>query len=153
VVGGEDPFQAEYAALLRRRVAELGIDGRVVFAGHRTDALELMAASTLVVMPSVPDERGMGREACPFALLEAMSVGTPVVAYAGGGIPEVLEGCGELVAEGDRSALADAIVRMLHDAGERERLSARASERVRERYRLETTVAAMRERYVAVARG
>jgi glycosyltransferase involved in cell wall biosynthesis len=152
LVGGEDPFQAGYAALLRRRVEELGLAEAVVFAGHRPDPLELMAGSTVVAMPSVADERGAGREACPFALLEAMAVGTPVVAYAGGGIPEVLADCGVLVPEGDRAELAGAIARLLADAAERERLSACAAERVTGRFRLETTVDAMRERYASLAR-
>ncbi len=152
LVGGEDPFQADYAALLRRRVAELGLEDAVVFAGHRTDAVDLMAGSTVVVLPSVPDERGMGREACPFALLEAMAAGTPVVAYSGGGIPEVLGDCGRLVPEGDRQALADAIAATLADPAGRERMSACGSRRVAERFRLDITVAAMRERYAALAR-
>jgi glycosyltransferase involved in cell wall biosynthesis len=153
IVGGEDPFHADYAALLRRRVTELGLEDTVVFAGQRSDPLELMAGSTVVAMPSVPDERGAGREACPFALLEAMAVGTPVVAYAAGGIPEVLGDCGVLVAEGDRDELAGAIARTLADAAERERLSACAAERVATRFRLATTVDAMRERYASLARG
>jgi glycosyltransferase involved in cell wall biosynthesis len=153
LVGGQDPFQADYAALLRRRVKELGLEDKVVFAGHRPDPMELMAGSTLVAMPSVADERGAGREACPFALLEAMAVGTPVVAYAAGGIPEVLSDCGVLVAEGDRGELAAAIARTLADSAVRERLSACAAERVATRYRLATTVDAMRERYASLARG
>ncbi len=76
------------------------------------------------MLPSVPDERGAGKEACPFALLEAMAVETPVVAYAAGGIPEVLGDCGRLVAEGDRDALAEAIAELMEDA-ERARAAAR----------------------------
>jgi len=152
LVGGEDPTQAEYAALLRRRVDELGLAGAVTFAGHRSDALELMAGSDVVVLPSVPDERGAGKEACPFALLEAMAVGTPVVAYAAGGIPEVLESCGRLVTEGDRAELAEAIAGLVGDAAAARELSSCARERVRESFRLERTVEAMRERYRALAR-
>ncbi|MEA2143972.1 MAG: hypothetical protein QOI64_2402, partial [Solirubrobacteraceae bacterium] len=120
---------------------------------HRSDAVDLMAGSTAIVMPSVPNEFGGGKEACPFSLLEAMAARTPVVAYAAGGIPEVVGECGVLVAEGDRAALAAAIAGLLGDEAERERLVACAYDRVRTRYRLDTTVDAMRERYVSVARG
>lgn len=153
LVGGEDPTQTEYAALLRRRVDELGLRDAVTFAGHRGDPLEMMAGSDVVVLPSVPDERGAGKEACPFALLEAMAVGTPVVAYAAGGIPEVLSDCGRLVAEGDRRDLAEAIAALVADRDEARRLSRCASERVSASFRLEATVDAMRERYRSAARG
>jgi glycosyltransferase involved in cell wall biosynthesis len=153
LVGGEDPNQPGFGDRVRRRVAELGLEDAVVLAGHRSDAVELMAGSTVIVMPSVPNELGGGKEACPFALLEAMAARTPVVAYASGGIPEVLGDCGRLVPEADRAALADAIAGLLADAAERDRLAACAHERVRTRFRLETTVDAMRERYAAVAGG
>jgi glycosyltransferase involved in cell wall biosynthesis len=65
----------------------------------------------------------------------------------------VLGDCGRLVPEADRAALADAIAGLLADAAERDRLAACAHERVRTRFRLETTVDAMRERYAAVAGG
>jgi glycosyltransferase involved in cell wall biosynthesis len=152
LVGGEDPTQAEYAARLRRRVDELGLGDAVTFAGHRSDPLEMMAGSDVVVLPSVPDERGAGKEACPFALLEAMAVGTPVAAYAAGGIPEVLGSCGRLVGEGDRGELAEAIAGLVADAAAAGELSRCARERVLESFRLERTVDAMRERYRAVAR-
>lgn len=147
LLGDEDPTQPAYAEGVRRRVAELGIDREVVFAGHRSDPLRIMSGSDVIVLPSVPDERGAGKEACPFALLEAMAVETPVVAYAAGGIPEVLGDCGRLVAEGDRAALADAIVGLIEDEDERRRAAACGRERVRTRHSLEATVEAMRRAY------
>ena len=152
LLGGEDPTQAEYARRLRSRVAELGIEDAVRFAGHRDDVLDLIAGSDLMVLPSVPDERGFGREACPFALLEAMALGTPVVAYADGGVPEVFGDCDGLVPPGDRDALAAAIARVLDDAGAREEMAACGRRRVSERHSLAAMVGAMRERYAAAAR-
>jgi len=102
------------------------------------------------VIPSVPDERGAGREGCPYALLEAMSLGTPVAGYGDGGIPEALGDAGCLVDPGDRMALADAIAALMGDAELRERLARAARERVLERNRIEAMAAAMRERYVAL---
>ena len=152
LVGGEDPNQPGYPQRLRARVAELGLEHAIVFAGHRTDAVELMAGSTVMVMPSVPNEHGGGKEACPFALLEAMAAERPVVAYSAGGIPEVVGDAGELVPEGDRAELSAAIARLLADPAARDEAARRAAERVRTRFRLETTVDAMRERYAAVGR-
>jgi len=152
LLGDEDPTQRAYSARVRRRTAELGIDRQIVFAGHRGDALRVMSGSDVIVLPSVPDERGAGKEACPFALLEAMAVQTPVVAYAAGGIPEVLGDCGRLVEEGDRAALAEAIVDLVEDEDERRRAVACASERVRTRHSLEATAEAMRQVYRETAR-
>ena len=147
LLGDEDPTQPAYAQLIRRRIAELGIEREIVFAGHRSDPLRMMSGSDVIVLPSVPDERGAGKEACPFALLEAMAVQTPVVAYAAGGIPEVLGDCGRLVAEGDRTALADAIVGLLEDDEERRRAAACGLARVRTRHALDATVEAMKKAY------
>jgi len=152
LLGDEDPTQRAYAEAVRRRTAELGIGRQIVFAGHRGDPLRVMSGSDVVVLPSVPDERGAGREACPFALLEAMAVQAPVVAYAAGGIPEVLGDCGRLVGEGDTVALAEAIVDLVEDEDERRRAVACASERVRTRHSLEATVEAMRQAYRETAR-
>ena len=147
LLGEEDPTQPAYAEKVRSRVAELGMERHTIFAGHRSDPLRMMSGSDVIVLPSVPDERGAGKEACPFALLEAMAVQTPVVAYAAGGIPEVLGDCGRLVAEGDRTALAEAIVTLIEDEDERGRVAACALERVRSRHSLDATVEAMRQAY------
>jgi glycosyltransferase involved in cell wall biosynthesis len=151
LLGGEDPYQPDYAEIVRSRLAELGLDHAVKLLGHSDDPLTLVAGADLVAVPSVPDERGAGREGCPFALLEAMTLGTPVVAYASGGIPHALGECGELVPEGDRDALAQAIVRLLADPELRERHARCGLRRVGERHRLEAMVEAMTDRYRAAA--
>ena len=55
----------------------------------------------------------MGREGFPYVGLEAMAVGTPVVGYEHGGLPEMLGDCGLLVSPGDRNALGEAILHLL----------------------------------------
>ncbi|MGA7650554.1 MAG: glycosyltransferase, partial [Thermoplasmata archaeon] len=66
-------------------------------------------------------------------LLEAMAAGTPVVATAVGGVPDVLDGghAGRLVPYGDPVALAGALRSVVEDTKETQRLRAAASERVR----------------------
>jgi glycosyltransferase involved in cell wall biosynthesis len=132
-------------------VEELGVGEAVRWLGHRGDALDLVSGADLLVIPSVPDSRGAGREACPYALLEAMSLGTAVAGYADGGIPEVVGGEGLLVAAGDREALADAIIELMRDPALRERLARGARQRVLERNRVDSMAAAMRERYAELA--
>jgi glycosyltransferase involved in cell wall biosynthesis len=137
-LGGEDPSVPEYAEQLRSRVAELGISS-VTFLGHRDEATRLMAGCDLIAIPSVPAERG-NREAFSLVALESLLVGTPVVAYAEGGLPEVLGPCALLVPTGDRDALGDAIVRALEDSELRTSLAECGRERARREFRLERMV-------------
>jgi glycosyltransferase involved in cell wall biosynthesis len=153
LLGDDDPHHADYGDAVRARTRELGLEHAIVVHGHHPDAPGVMAGCDVVAMPSVPDERGMGREGFGLVGLEAMAVGTPVAGYAGGALPEVLGDRAVLVPEGDRAALADAIVALLEDPARRERLAEAGRRTARERFSLEATVAAMRERYAAAASG
>jgi glycosyltransferase involved in cell wall biosynthesis len=83
---------------------QAGLAGRVTFLGQRSDALELMTGADLFVLPST-------QEGMPVALMEAMSLGVPVVASDIGGVPDIVDPGveGVLVSPGDPAALADAI--------------------------------------------
>lgn len=97
------------AQFLRDRAEHLGLQSRVLFLGslgHEQLALWMNAAS-IVSLPSY-------NEGVPNVLLESMACGTPVVATAVGGIPEVVPSqAGILVAPGDVGGLADALSRAL----------------------------------------
>jgi glycosyltransferase involved in cell wall biosynthesis len=131
-VGGS-PFSADsYEIGLKRQVTELGLGNRVQFLGHRSDVHSLMQAVDVMVHPSVSPE--------PFALtiLEAMSIGTPVIATDTGGSSEALDGgkAGVLVAPGDCKELAAAIREVLAENGQGARvLAARA--RAQQHYAVE----------------
>lgn len=152
-VGGEDRSHPQQSALVRGDAERLGIAGSVAFLGHRDDAPDLIAGSDLIVISSVPDERGTGREGFPYVGLEALSLGTPVVGYADGGLPEMLGECGELVPPGDRRALAGGIVRLLADAGERERLAACGRARVAARFSFDRMIEELQRCYRETADG
>jgi glycosyltransferase involved in cell wall biosynthesis len=150
-IGDEHFPHLEFAAELKAEIADQGLEDAVSFLGFRDDAVELIAGSDVVAIPSTIEERGLGREGFPYVGLEAMAVGTPVVGYAHGGLPEMLGECGLLVQAGDRAALRDAIVEVLEDDELRERLSSCGRARVQERFSLAEMVAAMRDRYREVA--
>lgn len=70
---------------------------------------ELYAGARLLVQPSF--EEGFG-----LPVLEAMTVGVPVVAANRGALPEVLGGAGQLVNPDEREDMAAAIARVIDDA-------------------------------------
>lgn len=150
-VGGEDPSVPEYAASVRERVRALDLEDTVTFLGHVDDATTFVAGCDLVVAPSVPAERG-NTESFSLVALEAMAVGTPVVAYAEGGLPEVLGSCGLLVPTGDRAALRDALVEALEDEELRRRLAECGRERAVREFGVERMIAELVACYREAAR-
>ncbi|HST68372.1 MAG TPA: glycosyltransferase family 4 protein [Solirubrobacterales bacterium] len=104
---------------------------RGVSAG--TDQLrDLYAGADVFALPTRAD-------AVPWAVLEAMAAGLPVVASGVGSIPEMVGDTGEVVPPGDVEALAAAL-RRLRDPERRRQLGEAAQARVHERYdnRLQT---------------
>jgi glycosyltransferase involved in cell wall biosynthesis len=97
---------------LRRCAADQGVDDRMTFAGavSREETLRRLASARAIVLPS-------SYEGWPHVLVEAMGVGTPVIAAHAGGTPELVRDGenGLLVPVGDTAALADAIRRVLDD--------------------------------------
>ena len=104
-----------------RQARNLGLGGSVVFTGFREDALRLMAALDVFVLPSL-------KEGLSIALIEAMALGRPTVVTDVGGLPEVVEHGvqGLVIPPADSRALARAVVTLLEDGGLRRRMGDRA---------------------------
>jgi len=104
---------------LERRAAELGVSDRVRFLGAlpRQRVLELFRAVDAAVLSS-------SWENFPHTVVEALAVGTPVLATSAGGVGEVLyDGRnGLLVPPGDVDAFAAAVRRFFADEELRARL-------------------------------
>jgi glycosyltransferase involved in cell wall biosynthesis len=109
---------------LERRADELGLAGRVRFLGSlsRDGVLRLFRAADASLLPS-------SWENFPHTVVEALAVGTPVIATAVGGVPEVVRdgGNGLLVPAGDPDGLASAIARFFEDEELRRRLGVAAA--------------------------
>lgn len=84
--------------------------------------------------------------------LEAMAVGTPVVATAAGALPEVLGDAADLVAPGDADALAAALQLVLDDPGHAADLVARGR-RQAARYSWDATADGLVDLYARLAAG
>jgi glycosyltransferase involved in cell wall biosynthesis len=107
---GEGPLRGDLEARLRQR----GLQDRVELAGfipHEHLRAELIGAAAVIV-PSI------WQEPLGLVILEALACGTPVIASAVGGIPELIKDGenGLLVPPGDVVRLAEAIDRVVGDA-------------------------------------
>jgi glycosyltransferase involved in cell wall biosynthesis len=104
VVVGDGPLRAAVEA----RAGQLGVADRMTFTGWRHDLPSVYADLDLAVLCS-------NNEGTPFALIEAMAAGCPVVATRVGGVPDIVADhkTGLLVPPRSGMALADAILRLL----------------------------------------
>ncbi len=89
---------------------EEGLGDAVLFAGHQPDALSIIGASDLLVLPSLAEPFGL-------VLLEAMALCKAVVATDAGGPREIVVNgeTGVLAPPGDADAMAEAIAGLLSD--------------------------------------
>jgi glycosyltransferase involved in cell wall biosynthesis len=144
LIAGEGPDREP----LERLAAELGVAERVRFLGPqpRRRVLELFRAADATILSS-------SWENFPHTVVEALTVGTPVLATRAGGVAEVVRDGenGLLVDGGDPGALADAIRRFFGDAELRERLRAAAAPSVAE-YAPERVLARLERTLERVAR-
>ena len=144
IVGDTDtPEGDRYREAVKERIRALGLEEHILWLGHRQDIPEIMATLDVLTHCSVEPE--------PFGrvIIEGMAAGTPVIASDGGGAAEIVEDGvnGLLTPPGDDLALAAAMMRLLEDQALRERLRRNGRKTVRERYTVETHVAAVTEFY------
>ena len=120
LIAGDGPERAA----LEARVSSLGLDGRVRFLGSlaRDEVLRLFRAADASLLSS-------SWENLPHTVLESLAVGTPAIATAVGGVPEVVHDGenGLLVRPADADALAGALRRFFADDALRARLGAQAA--------------------------
>jgi glycosyltransferase involved in cell wall biosynthesis len=127
---------------LRGRAEQLGLGGRVHFAGARRDLGNILGAIDMFTMPSL-------WEGLPLSLVLAMGAGLPVIASRVAGIPEVVRDdiSGLLVAPGDVPQLTKALARVLQDEGLRGRLGQEARAFVQPRFGVDGYIASMTALY------
>lgn len=103
---GDGPLRAE----IENQAGALGLSKRVIFLGDRRDIPALLASSDISVLTS--NSEGQSN-----VILESMAAGVPVVAYAVGGNPEIVNNDrGALIPAGNEAEFASAVCRLLSDA-------------------------------------
>jgi glycosyltransferase involved in cell wall biosynthesis len=123
-------------------IADLGIaDAITTHSEISYDRMvELYGSAAIAVVPSLYEGFGL-----PAA--EAMACGVPVVSTTGGALPEVVGDAGRQVTPGNADALATAMLELLEDPAERERLGERARERICDRFDWEVAADATVDTY------
>lgn len=126
-LAGDGPLRPEAERQIRRE----GLAESVHVLGSRGDVPRLMAGADLLLLPSLV-------EGIPGVILEAAVQGVPVVANDVGSISEAVEDgvAGRLVPLDDTDAFCAAVVDLLGNTGERNRLGEGARAFVAKRYAL-----------------
>lgn len=129
---GDGPERPKLEAL----VEKLGLGGRVIFAGVRTDVPRLLSVFDVSVLSSVTVET------FPMAFLEAMAMETPLVATRVGGVPEMIDEGenGHVVELRDPEALAAALIDVVSDRDRARAMGRRSREIVEERFSMQRMV-------------
>jgi L-malate glycosyltransferase len=119
------PVAPSYTAALHRFVDAMGLRDAVVFSGALSDRALAAAVAGADVFVLTSRHEGFG-----VPVIEAMTLGVPVVANAAGALPEVVGDGGLLVDAADPYAVAGAVARLRGEAGLRASLAAAAARRV-----------------------
>jgi glycosyltransferase involved in cell wall biosynthesis len=144
LIAGDGPLRDKLAAQTR----ELGIEDMFIILGWHDDIAGLLAALDIYVICS-------RYEGCPYALLEAMASGTPVVGTAVPGIEEIIVAgrYGRLTPAGDAKALAETIEQAVADREGSLRMAAAARQLAERSYSRQTMLSRTAEVYERCAAG
>ncbi len=132
---------------LERIAQDLHVANRVYFAGQRDNAetLALMAACDIFILNST-------YEGLPHVVLEAMSLGLPVVATAVGGTPEVVvDGANGVLLDPTKDMLAHKMQDLAMDPAKRERLAKQGQQTVSEKFNIQSMLERTEQLLVEVA--
>lgn len=143
IIIGQGPEQLN----LEARIKALGLQGRVILAGEKSDLSPWLSAMDVFVLPSL-------WEGLPNALLEAMALGLPCVASAVDGVPELIEDgkSGMLAPAGDATALAARISELASGLELRQRLGEAAKART-SAFSVERMIRAYEDAYESLGAG
>jgi len=137
-IAGKGPL----ASQLKELSIKLGISDKVKFLGFRNDIPELLSVIDIFVLPSL-------WEGMPNVVLEAMAAGKPVIATDTGGSKDLIDSNinGVLVEPGNSEALAEAILKLLGNPAQRQRLGESARKTVKERFPIDKMVSKTEQIY------
>ncbi len=123
-----------YVEKLKETIRKLNLQQYIYILGFRNDAYRLLQGSDLFLHTAIKDPH-------PRAIIEAMGVGLPVVAFTVDGVAETVvnDQTGYLVPTGDIDALSQAVQKFAADQELRRRLGENGHQRVRKYFLVEET--------------
>lgn len=135
--------EGEKEEFLKGYVREKNLDGVIIFIGPEQNVFNFMNAVDIIVLPSI------AQEDFPNVVIEAMSLGKPVIASSIAGTPEQITHMrdGLLVEPGNSEELARAIGTLAHDSELRQVLASNAREKFRECFSAQKAVASYERIY------
>lgn len=145
-IAGDGPLRGE----LEKLTHELGLHDKVTFAGFLkgSELRELYHSAHIFIHPSrmTADQN---QEGVPNSMLEAMATGLPVIATLHGGIPEAVRHniSGILVAERDRAALLDTMIKLATGSCAWLEMSEAAANDVRDKFESSAQIAKLEAVY------
>jgi len=132
IIGDSLLNPTEFKEQVRAEIEALGLQEAITFTGFRSDVPAVL--STLDIVVSASWHEPLGR-----VILEALSLGRPLIGTLAGGTPELVEHGvnGLLVPPKNPGALAAAILRWAHDPEEARRCGESGRQRAREEFHVE----------------
>lgn len=123
-----------------------GIEDKVKFPGYVSPAADAVSGLDLLLFPSFKEAMGM-------AIIEAGLCRVPAVAFASGGVPEIIsERTGVLVSPGDIAHLSDALLALANDPCRRLAMGEAARAMALDRFSIANMTEGVRSLYASVLR-
>jgi glycosyltransferase involved in cell wall biosynthesis len=134
--------EGERRHALETRISEQRLTNNVVLAGHIDEAREYLSAFDIFLLSST-------KEGLPYAILEAGSVGLPVISTSVGGIPEVIQNLenGLLIAPGRPQQISNALVYIEEHSQIKEQMAAKFKEKINSEYSFESIIQKIKNLY------
>ncbi|WP_140945783.1 glycosyltransferase family 4 protein [Candidatus Thermokryptus mobilis] len=131
VIGGATVGEEGYFKEVRKLADELGISDKVIWAGFRKDVHEILSAIDIFVAPSHAEAFGL-------SLVEAMSVGLPIIASKNAGFIDIIQDGvnGVFFEKGNYFDLADKIKMLLNEPSLSKSIGENASKTAREKFNI-----------------
>ena len=136
----------DYFRECRARVHSLNLEHTVTFAGSTARPWAAYQQATVVAMSSIS-------EAFPYAVIEAMLCGAPIVATDTGGVSEAIGDAGIVVPPREPRKMAEGLLDLLHDPERRLILGQRARARALQHFTQDQFLEAHRSTYERLCHG
>ncbi|MCB4792497.1 MAG: glycosyltransferase family 4 protein [Elusimicrobia bacterium] len=132
LVLGDGPFKKTLIEL----TDESGLHDKIIFAGYQENIQDFIAVMDIFCLLSW-DKEGLGQ-----VMIEAQAMGKPVIGTNVGGIPETFDSgkTGYLVPKEDSKELVRVLEILLSDEAKRKKMGADASNSVKEKFSIDSTI-------------